>query len=213
MSRSMHKLKTDDANEDPLTGAAGAHPVGVALGATGGAAAGAAVGAVGGPVGAVVGAAVGGLAGGLAGKGAAETVNPTAEDAYWSQHYHERPYVQEGREYAYYKPAYRFGWESYSQYAERTFDEIDENLAREWDQRRLEPRLGTAGGRLRRRSDRMVRRAEALVRTDRRDEPVRSRDEDALELPVEDDDVVERCWGYEMPVRHRAQPPQKRRAS
>jgi hypothetical protein len=136
MSRSTRKQKADDANEDPLTGAAGAHPVGVALGATGGAAAGAAVGAVGGPVGAAVGAAVGGLAGGLAGKGAAETVNPTAEDAYWREHYQERPYVQEGHEYAYYRPAYRFGWESYSQYAERSFDEIDENLAREWDQRR-----------------------------------------------------------------------------
>jgi hypothetical protein len=134
MSKSKRKQK--DANEDPLTGAAGAHPVGVALGATGGAAAGAAVGAVGGPVGAAVGAAVGGLAGGLAGKGAAETVNPTAEDAYWSEHYSERPYVEEDRDYAYYQPAYRFGWETYSQYGERSFDEIDNKLSREWDERR-----------------------------------------------------------------------------
>ena len=35
-----------------------------------------------------------------------------------------------------------------------------------------------------------------------------SRDEDPLESPVDggDDDVVENCWGYEMPVRHRAAP-------
>ena len=44
MSRSKRKDKAEVANEDPLTGAPGAHPVGVALGATGGAAAGAAVG-------------------------------------------------------------------------------------------------------------------------------------------------------------------------
>jgi hypothetical protein len=136
MSRSSRKIKTEDLNEDPLTGAPGAHPVGVAMGATGGAAAGAAVGAVGGPVGVAVGAAVGGLAGGLAGKGAAEAVNPTLEDAYWRDNYRERPYVAADREYEYYQPAYRFGWESFSQYGQRTFDELDENLAREWDQRR-----------------------------------------------------------------------------
>ena len=110
--------------------------MGVALGATGGAAAGAAVGAVGGPVGVAVGAAVGGVAGGLAGKGAAETVNPTAEDAYWREHYRDRPYVREGHDYEYYQPAYRFGWESFSQFGHRSFDELDEDFARDWDERR-----------------------------------------------------------------------------
>jgi hypothetical protein len=72
-----------DANRDPITGAPGAHPVGTGVGATGGGAAGAAIGAaVGGPVGAAVGLAAGAIAGGLAGKGAAEAVNPTAEDGY-----------------------------------------------------------------------------------------------------------------------------------
>jgi hypothetical protein len=41
----------------------------------------------------------------------------------------------------------------------------------------------------------------------RRKRPARrSRDEDPLESPFEDDDAVERCWGYEMPVRHRPAP-------
>jgi phage tail tape-measure protein len=137
MSKSDNeKAATLDANEDPLTGAPGAHPVGVAVGATGGAAAGAAVGAVGGPVGIAIGAAVGGIAGGLAGKGAAEAINPTIEDEYWRGAYVERPYVETGRNYEYYRPAYRFGWESYSQYENRQFDELDETLAREWDTRR-----------------------------------------------------------------------------
>jgi hypothetical protein len=109
-------------------------PVGVAIGAAGGAAAGAAVGALAGPVGAAVGAAVGGLAGGLAGKAA--LVDAAAEDAYWREHYSTAPYVETGRDYTYYQPAYRYGWESYSRYGRRSFDEIDEQLMREWDTRR-----------------------------------------------------------------------------
>ena len=138
MSKSKRESKADvdDLHEDPLTGAAGAHPVGVAMGATGGAAAGAAVGAVGGPVGVAVGAAVGGVAGGLAGKGAAEAMNPTVEDTYWRENYRNQPYVEKERAYEYYQPAYRVGWESYSQYGKRSFDELDNDLAREWDQRR-----------------------------------------------------------------------------
>lgn len=140
MSKNKRRGRTAEANEDPLTGAYGAHPVGVALGTAGGAAAGAAVGAVAGPVGVAVGAAVGGLAGGLAGKGAAEAVNPTLEDAYWRDHYQTRPYVDRDRGYEFYQPAYRFGWESHSQYGRRSFDELDEDLAREWDERRGDSR-------------------------------------------------------------------------
>jgi hypothetical protein len=135
MSKTQRKTRNDE-HEDPLTGAPGAHPVGVAMGATGGAAAGAAVGAVAGPVGIAVGAAVGGVAGGLAGKGAAEAINPTVEDAYWRENYKARDYVEAGRDYEYYQPAYRFGWESYSQYGERQFDELDADLARRWDEHR-----------------------------------------------------------------------------
>ena len=119
-----------DSNPDPLTGAPGSHPVGVGVGTAGGAAAGAAVGAVGGPVGSAVGAVVGGVAGGLAGKGAAEAVNPTAEDAYWRSNYATRPYVTPGSTYDTYRPAYQYGWESYAQYEGRRFDEVEINDAR-----------------------------------------------------------------------------------
>ena len=79
-------------NRHPLTGAPGAHPVGTGLGAAlGGVAAGAATGTVAGPVGTLVGAAIGAVVGGLAGKGIAETIDPTAEDAYWRDNYRGRP--------------------------------------------------------------------------------------------------------------------------
>ena len=122
-----------ERNPDPLTGAPGAHPVGVGVGATGGAAVGAAVGSIGGPVGTVVGAAIGGVAGGLAGKGVAEQVNPTLEEAYWRDNYSSRPYVEAGRTYDEYGPAYRYGWESYYRHPGRRFEDVEGDLERDWD--------------------------------------------------------------------------------
>ena len=102
-------------NEDPISGEPGAHPVGSGLGAAlGGAAAGAAAGTVAGPLGTIVGTIAGGIVGGLAGKAIAESVDPTAESAYWSGEYRNRPYVNEDHDYAAYEPAYRAGWESYT---------------------------------------------------------------------------------------------------
>ena len=123
-----------DANRDPLSGEAGAHPVGTGLGtAAGGAAAGAAGGAVAGPIGAIVGAVVGGIAGGLAGKGVAESIDPTVEDAHWRSTYNTRPYSKSGHSYDEYQPAYQYGWESRSQHAGRSFDEAEGDLAQGWE--------------------------------------------------------------------------------
>lgn len=72
------KLTGGDANRDPVTGAPGAHPVGLGVGGVAGSvAAGAAVGAVAGPPGALAGAVVGAVIGAAAGKATAESVNPT----------------------------------------------------------------------------------------------------------------------------------------
>ncbi|MBV9890599.1 MAG: hypothetical protein JO090_06915 [Rhizobacter sp.] len=129
-----------DANRDPLTGAPGAHPVGTAAGAVAGGAAGAAVGSAAGPVGTVVGAAVGAVVGGLAGKGIAEQIDPTVEDAYWRDHFSSRPYAS-GSTYDEYRPAYRHGWDSYSKYPGRRFDEVESDLSRDWDRTKGESRL------------------------------------------------------------------------
>jgi ElaB/YqjD/DUF883 family membrane-anchored ribosome-binding protein len=77
----IEQAECPETNPDPITGAPGAHPVGVGLGAAaGGIAAGAAAGTfAAGPIGTVVGAAIGAVVGGLAGKGAAESVNPTKD--------------------------------------------------------------------------------------------------------------------------------------
>ncbi len=127
-------MKFPDANPDPITGAPGAHPVGVGAGAASGAAAGAAIGAVvGGPLGAVVGGSVGAVAGGLGGKGAAEMVNPTVEDAYWRKNYSSTQSTLAGEPYEMYQPAYRHGWEAPSRFPGQSFDVAEPRLREEWE--------------------------------------------------------------------------------
>ncbi|HYU30824.1 MAG TPA: hypothetical protein VEW48_01560 [Thermoanaerobaculia bacterium] len=124
-----------DANPDPLTGEPGSHPVGTGVGAATGGTVGAVIGgAVGGPVGAIIGAAVGGLTGGFAGKGLAESVNPTEEDTFWSGAYKDRPYAK-GHHYEDLRPAYRYGWESRTRYADRDWHDAESDLQRDWSQR------------------------------------------------------------------------------
>src|SRR5687767_1912268 len=122
-----------DANRDPITKEPGAHPVGTGAGGTGGALAGAAIGgAVGGPPGALVGGAVGAVAGGLAGKAAAESVNPTVEDAYWRDNYKTTTYAKADK-YDRWRPAYEHGWSSYERNRGKTFEQVEADLRRDWE--------------------------------------------------------------------------------
>jgi phage tail tape-measure protein len=122
-------------NEDPLSGQAGAHPVGTGVGAAlGGAATGAVAGAFAGPVGTVVGAIVGGVAGGLAGKVVAEEYDPTVEVDYWRGEYSNRPYYDQSRSFEHVEPAYRAGIDAYDPATAATFKER-ESIARErWEE-------------------------------------------------------------------------------
>lgn len=129
-----------DTNPDPITGAPGSHPIGTGVGAAGAGAVGAAIGAVAGPVGSLAGAAIGAVVGGLAGKGVAEAIDPTAEEAYWRENYSKRPYIESGRTYDDYHPAYRLGWESRAKHHDRKFEDVEHDLGRDWDTHR-----GTSG--------------------------------------------------------------------
>lgn len=138
-----HRTNNPAANPDPITGAPGAHPVGTGVGtALGGIAAGAAAGAVAGPVGAVAGAIVGGVVGGLAGKGVAENIDPSVEEAYWEENFASRPYYSEGTAFDEYRPAYRYGVDARRRSDTRTFDEVERDLARDWEQARGRSKLG-----------------------------------------------------------------------
>lgn len=125
-----HKRDLDKKDHPGAKGAAkGATVGGVAGGVAGGAAAGAAAGGMTGPAGAVLGAAVGAMVGAVAGKRKAD---PVAEDAYWRDNYASRPYVRSGATYDDYAPAYRYGMDSYEKYPNRSFDEAEPDLRRDW---------------------------------------------------------------------------------
>ena len=136
-----------DANRDPITGEKGAHPVGAGVGAAAGTvagtaagvgaamAAGAAAGTVAGPVGtavgAVVGGIVGGVGGGLAGKAVAERIDPTVEEAYWEENFASRNYAKNDG-FEKYRPAYRYGAEACNRQGGRSFEDIENDLNRDW---------------------------------------------------------------------------------
>jgi predicted lipid-binding transport protein (Tim44 family) len=98
-----------------------------------GAGTGAVVGGVAGgvAVGAVVGAAVGAVAGAVAGRRVAKH-DPVVEDAYWRDNYASRPYASQGVNYDEYAPAYRYGADAYTKYPDRSFDEVEPELSRDW---------------------------------------------------------------------------------
>jgi hypothetical protein len=53
------------------------------------------------------------------------------EDTYWRTNYRSRPYAS-SNDYDYYRPGYRYGYESASRYQNRSWDEIEPELSRGW---------------------------------------------------------------------------------
>ena len=132
MNEYDNKPAAADTDSHPAATGVGAVVGGAAGGVAGGAAAGAAVGGMTGPVGAAVGAAVGAVAGALAGRGVAKAVDPVEEESYWRDNYTGRPYVASGASYDDYGPAYRYGVDAYSRNPDRSFDDVEGDLGRDW---------------------------------------------------------------------------------
>lgn len=124
-----------DTHRDPITSEPGSHPLGTGVGAAGGAVAGAAAGTIAGPLGSLVGGVVGAVVGGLAGKAAAEAINPTEEEAHWRDSYSRESYVEPGRSFDDYGPAYRHGLEGRLQHA-GDWETAEPELASRWEQAR-----------------------------------------------------------------------------
>lgn len=135
--------QTPDMNRDPITGAPGSHPLGTGVGAAGGATAGALLGAAFGPIGMLVGGAVGAVAGGLAGHGVAERLDPTAENEFWRETSGTRPYFRSEYDYEQdYSPAYAYGTNARTEFANRQWDPSLENDLRDgWEKAKGKSRL------------------------------------------------------------------------
>lgn len=117
------------------------HSIGAGTGAIGGAVTGAAVGSAAGPVGTVVGAIAGGVLGAKAGDAIAEAVNPTEYTSNFENTYRSAPYYSAGREWNDYQPAYKFGYDTYGQYRGQRFEDVEDQLERNWDATRANSRL------------------------------------------------------------------------
>jgi hypothetical protein len=56
------------------------------------------------------------------------------EDTYWRTNYRNRPYASAGtNEYDYYRPGYRYGYESASRYKDREWNDVESDLSRDWE--------------------------------------------------------------------------------
>ena len=53
------------------------------------------------------------------------------EDTYWRTNYRNRPYGASG-DYERYRPGYRFGFDSASQYRGRNWDDVEPELQKKW---------------------------------------------------------------------------------
>jgi hypothetical protein len=56
-----------------------------------------------------------------------------AEEAHWRDTWHTRPYASTDRDFDYYRPAYRYGFESANQYRGREWNEVESDLRTGWD--------------------------------------------------------------------------------
>ena len=65
----------------------------------------------------------------------------TTESTYWRDNYRSRPYFSTDRDYTYYEPAYRYGYESATRYHGKSWDDAQRDLEREWDNYQLRGKL------------------------------------------------------------------------
>ncbi|MGA9421943.1 MAG: hypothetical protein WBW61_06235 [Rhodanobacteraceae bacterium] len=61
-----------------------------------------------------------------------DAIDAAAEEAYWNKYYASRPYIKEGAVFDFYRPAYRYGWESRATYVDKSWDEVRDVLQEDW---------------------------------------------------------------------------------
>jgi hypothetical protein len=56
----------------------------------------------------------------------------TEEERYWREHHHQQPFVKPGHTYEHYALAYRTGYEGFHKHPDKEFEEIETDLARDY---------------------------------------------------------------------------------
>jgi hypothetical protein len=56
------------------------------------------------------------------------------EDSYWRANYRTRPYASVSEyDYDYFRPGYRYGYDAAGRYQDRSWSDVEPELARGWD--------------------------------------------------------------------------------
>ena|SRR5437879_9785891 len=62
--------------------------------------------------------------------------DPAEHEAYWREQHPKQPYADKNRSYEDYAPAYRLGYEAASKYAGKEFEEIEDDIALDYERGR-----------------------------------------------------------------------------
>jgi hypothetical protein len=72
----------------------------------------------------------------------AEHFDPTGEERYWRSNFDREPYYRRGMTFDDYAPAYRVGGEARGRYGDALFDDVEDQLASDYERARGKSRLG-----------------------------------------------------------------------
>lgn len=63
--------------------------------------------------------------------------DPTKEEAYWRENHEKQAFAEPGKEYEHYAPAYRTGYEGFHKYAGKAYEEIETDLALDYEKHQV----------------------------------------------------------------------------
>src|SRR5215469_5869670 len=63
--------------------------------------------------------------------------NLAAEEAYWREHHAEQPHASEETTYEHFAPAYRVGAEAVAKYPGKAFDDIEDEIALDYEKHQI----------------------------------------------------------------------------
>lgn len=64
-------------------------------------------------------------------------VDLTAEEKYWREHHSTQPHATEGTSYEHFAPAYRVGAQAAIKYPGKRFDEIEDDIALDYEKHQI----------------------------------------------------------------------------
>src|SRR3954466_11211091 len=79
--------------------------------------------------------------GSASGRGIADMLDPAREEAYWRENYTTQPHYETGFNYDDYHPGYRTGWEGRARYEGRSFEQVERELAADYERLRRGSKL------------------------------------------------------------------------